>query len=283
MAVWLTAALVGVLAALWLTSPAWLCTGDHAGLAEWALAASGLSLAVLVFTGFASAGREATRGLARLVDRGFLSDISLAAGAGLSLIALLLAFAISATGPHPKWQIAVATATWVAASAGCYAWVLSRHVRPGAQRSLLVLRVFSKKRAAERLLDLQMRWRYVGPVYEIAGPDLARLNIDSSEFNRFVSSRLYEVFFMVGVDRRQLADRLERTADREGRFRVNEVFCFESAWRATVEQLMNISDAIVLDLRGFSRERQGAVFEIELLTQHGLLPRLLALGDSTTD
>jgi hypothetical protein len=93
MAVWLTAAFVGVLAALWLTSPAWLCTGDHAGLAEWALAAGGLTLAVLV----------------------------------------------------------------------------------------------------------------------------------------------------------------------------------------------NISDAIVLDLRGFSRERQGAVFEIELLTQHGLLPRLLALGDSTTD
>jgi hypothetical protein len=283
-AVWLTAALGGVLAGLWLASPSWLCTDDAAGLGEWSLAAGGLILAVAAVIGCAYAGREMMKTAARLVERGVLSDISLAAGAGLTVIAMLLAFAISGGGPFSKWQIAAGTGAWIGASIGCYGAVLRRQTRPRAQRSLLVLRVFSNTRAAERLLDVvQARWRYIGPVFEIAGPDLVRLNIDAHEFSKFVSSRLYEEFFMGAVDERQLAARLVTTPDREGRFRVNEVFCFETAWRRTVEELMQMSDAILLDLHGFTRERHGAVFEIDLLARHGLLPRLLAVGDSSTN
>jgi hypothetical protein len=167
---------------------------------------------------------------------------------------------------------------------GVYGWVAYRSVRPDVQRSLLVLRVFSTSSATERLLDVvQTRWRFVGPVYEIAGPDLARLNIDAYEVEKFVTSRLHEVFLLSAGDRQQLLDRLDRTADREGRFRVNEMFCLESAWRQTVEELMKMSDAIVLDVRGFGRERQGTGFEVELLARNRLLSRVLAIGDATTD
>lgn len=283
MAVWLTAILCGGLVAVWLASPAWLCINDG-GPGEWALASGAVTLAILAFTAFAYTGREAMRGLARLTERGFLSDISLAAGAGLAFITFLLAFAISMRGPFAKWHIAIFATVWLSAAFGSYGWVLHRQSQPSAQRSLLLLRVFSKRHTTERLLDaVQTRWRYVGPVYEIAGADLARLNIDALELNKYVSSRLHEVFLFGASDHDQLAARIDRTADREGRFRVNEVFCFESAWRQTVEQLMKMSDVILLDLRGFNREHQGAGFEIELLAQSGLLSRVFVLGDAATD
>ena len=71
--------------------------------------------------------------------------------------------------------------------------------------------------------------------------------------------------------------------DREGRFRVNDVFCFDTAWRSTVESLMDMSDAILLDLRGFQAKRAGTAYEITRLAAHGRLRRVVAIGDKLTD
>jgi hypothetical protein len=282
MSVWLTVVLTGLVFASWITLPVWYCMDAHSGAAQWSLAGADLTLAILVFTVFVHAGNRALHLLGDLHEDGIVSEISLASGAGLVLIAILLGFAISNDGPYPRWLVGLLTLVWIAGPLCTYAWTIRRTPAPAAQRSLLVLRVFSRHRATERLLDaLQAHWRYVGPIHEIAGPDLARLNIDAHEMEKLVSARLQELFVFGAHD--ALVDSLDCRADREGRFRVNEIFCLESAWHDTVERLMTVSDAIVLDVRGFNPGRQGTGFEIECLARIGLLGRVLAIGDATTD
>jgi hypothetical protein len=98
----------------------------------------------------------------------------------------------------------------------------------------------------------------------------------------FLAGRLHELFLPEAASDDQLRSRLRLAADREGRFRVNEVFCFNTAWRSTVEQLMHLSDVIVLDLRGFSRQREGTGYEVGLLARAGLLARVVAVRDAAT-
>jgi hypothetical protein len=148
----------------------------------------------------------------------------------------------------------------------------------------LLLRVFSSRTAASRLLDaVQANWRYIGPQYQIGGPDLAGFNVDCYEFLKFVSGRLAELFVFDQPTRQQLLARLDRQADREGRFRVCEVFCLDNAWRQTVLELMRMSDAILLDARAFRAERGGTAFEIENLAREQVLKRVVIAGDATTD
>ena len=283
MTVWLALVLAGFVAALWVSMPALACFDKSWGPTEWSLAGVMVTLSLLTFTGFVHIGNKAVHAIGELHKGGFLSDVSLAAGAGFVLIALLLGFAISIGGPFPTSLVGLATLAWIGATLGVYALVIHGTTPPVRQCSLLVLRVFSRRRASERLLDaVQARWRYFGPIYEIAGPDLARLNIDAHEMGKLMTTRLHELF-LFGARGDELTAGLESRPDREGRFRVNEIFCLESAWQATVERLMYISDAIVLDVRGFTLERQGTGFEVDLLARNGFLPRAVVIGDATTD
>jgi hypothetical protein len=249
------------------------------------VAGGAAALALLAFGAFVVAANKTLAALSHLHERGFASDISLAAGLGVVLIALLLGFGISITGPLASWQVGLLICLWVGCTFGGYAWVIERAAAaPGPHRSLLILRVFSRSGASERLLDaLQTRWRSLGPVYEIAGPDLARLNVDARTLEKFLTSRLHEAFLFDVSDDQSLVNALDSEADREGRYRVNQVFCLESSWRATVGRLMRMSHAIVLDVRGFTQERKGTAFEIELLAHEGLLARTVVLDDGTAD
>jgi hypothetical protein len=50
-------------------------------------------------------------------------------------------------------------------------------------------------RRSDRLLDqVQTGWRYAGPVLQIGGPDLARLNINPYEFALFLGMRTHQLF-----------------------------------------------------------------------------------------
>lgn len=147
-----------------------------------------------------------------------------------------------------------------------------------------MLRVFARQRKQLRLLDeLQSRWRYVGPVHQIGGPDLATTNVDPQECALFLVGRLHDLFLPAAASPAQLSNRLLAGADREGRYSISEVFCFNSAWQPTVEQLMYISEAILLDLRGLTPKRQGTSYELRILARTGLLDRVVAIGDEHTD
>ena len=250
---------------------------------DWAIIGATLCVAVLAFTVCLWMGTRLLVGLARVVQRGWLSDVSLVAATGLALLAGILVLA--ADDPNANSGVKAALfAGWLGLTASAYGWTLRSQPAPRAGRRLLMLRVFSRDRRTERLLDaIQSRWRLAGPVLQIAGPDLVRLNLDLHEFIHLVSFRLHEMFQPAAVPRETLAASLDLAPDREGRFRVNEVFCFDSSWRTVLDHLLDMADAVLLDLRGFGETRKGTAHEVRRLAALGLMPKVVALGDRDTD
>jgi hypothetical protein len=228
-------------------------------------------------------GLKALDGLAHLVEKGWLSELSLISGASLSMIALaLVASSVSEQSASSAW-LAWLALPWAGAAVATYALTLGRHA-PGPGPRLLMLRVFARQRKQLKLLDeLQSRWRYAGPVHQIGGPDLATTNVDPHDCALFLVGRLHDLFLPTPTSPALLSSRLQGEPDREGRYRIGEVFCFNSAWQQTVEQLMRISDAILLDVRGLTAERKGTSYELCVLARAGLLDRVVAVGDEHTD
>ncbi len=224
-------------------------------------------------------------GMVRLIEGGWVSELSLTGAIGLSVIAAVAVMGQipEANDSAPGWSVWIPL-PWLAATLAVYALALGKAPGDGAGPQLLVLRVFSKDSRKHSLLDqMQARWRYVGAVHQIGGPDMVDLNVDPHESALFLSNRIHELFLPVAASPAQLRASLHTTPDREGRFRINEVFCFNTAWRATVEQLMQLSDVIVLDLRELTAQREGTSFEIRRLARAALLSRVVALGDNATD
>ena len=242
--------------------------------------AVGMLMALAVWLGF-----KALDGLAKLVEAGWLSELSLISVVSLALIAMILiAGSLTEQTTSPSRWLAWLWLPWLVAAAATYALTLRRHLPANASPRLLVLRVFAHHRKQLKLLDeLQSRWRYVGPVHQIGGPDLAITNVDPNECALYLVGRLHDYFLPAAATPVQLAKRLHTRADHEGRYGIGEVFCFNSAWQGTVEQLMQISDAILLDLRGLTAQRKGTSYELRVLARTGLLDRVVAIGDKDTD
>jgi hypothetical protein len=200
---------------------------------------------------------------------------------------LLITGILALSTDHPRATLGVQLALWwgwCAAVFGVYIVVLRRQPLPQHGRRLLMLRVFSRDNRAERLLDtLQARWQLAGPVLEIGGPDLLKLNLDIHEVIAFINFRLHELFQPAAVPADVLARGLHMGLDHEGRFRVNELFCFDTSWKLVVEQLLGLADVVLLDLRGFNKHRGGTAHEVQRLAERGLLPRVVAVHDGSTD
>jgi hypothetical protein len=180
------------------------------------------------------------------------------------------------------------SAAWVLASFLGYkvvfAWYLSRRRSTLTPRTLLLLRVFGFDRRTQRLLDgLGRRWRYIGPIRLIGGPDLADTTIEPHEFLEFLNGRLSRAFI---TDRNHLERRLAANPTRpdpDGLFRIDDFFCHDDTWRLTVAYLARALDAVLMDLRGFTAANQGCIFEIEHLVTTVPLHRVVLLVDSSTD
>jgi hypothetical protein len=149
--------------------------------------------------------------------------------------------------------------------------------------SLLLLRVFSLGKRSEALFEAVSRnWRYVGTVQLIAGPDLTTATVEPHEFLDFVSGRLDRQFIdgPSALDRR-ITD-LDTRPDFDGRFRVNDFFCHDDTWQPTLAALVPRSSAALMDLREFTPQRQGCLYEIQQLLHHMPVERIVILVDSTT-
>ena len=143
-------------------------------------------------------------------------------------------------------------------------------------KKLLVLRVFSLGKRSERLFAaVGSLWRYGGSVRLIAGPDLATSTVEPHEFLDFVSGKLARRF----IDRTETLDlRFSETDDApdpDGRFRVNDFFCRDNAWKTVLARLVRESDAVIMDLRDFSAQNSGCIYEIDELINHAPLERVV--------
>jgi hypothetical protein len=149
---------------------------------------------------------------------------------------------------------------------------------------LLLLRVFSLGKESQRLFDaLEKHWRHIGSILMIAGPDLASTTVEPHEFLDFLSGKLARRF----IDSPQALDlrlaEMDLARDRDGRFRVNDFFCREDTWRTTLSRLVSQSEVVLMDLRRFSPQNAGCVFEINTLISLMLADRLVFVIDNTTD
>jgi hypothetical protein len=154
----------------------------------------------------------------------------------------------------------------------------------GAGRKLLLLRSFSIGSAAEHLFDaIEKHWRRVGSIQMIAGDDLATRTIEPHEFLDFLTGKLARRFIDGPPALEQRLHEMDDRPDRDGRFRVNDFFCYDDTWRAVLSSLVNQTDAVLMDLRGFSVRNGGCVFEIGELFRLVPLERVLFVIDRDTD
>ena len=151
-------------------------------------------------------------------------------------------------------------------------------------RRLLLLRVFGYQKRTESLFDrIAQRWRFRGPVQLIAGVDLAMRTADPGDILAFVGGRLRDVYVSTVEQLPGRLQRLDMARDPDGRFRVNDVFCVDSTWRETLQQLLTVTDVVVMDLRGFSTMNAGCVFELEQLVAQLPTEAIVLVCDKTTD
>lgn len=154
----------------------------------------------------------------------------------------------------------------------------------GVPLRMLLLRVFGAQRRSELLLRrLGASWRHLGAVQMIAGTDLAAATLEPGEFLNWLRGRLDRQFVADADDLRRRVAELDFDPDPDGRYRVNELFCHDDTWRLALDELVHRSDCILLDLRGFTRARQGVTYEITQLVELVPLRWVLVLTDDTSD
>jgi hypothetical protein len=166
--------------------------------------------------------------------------------------------------------------------AGMLPVALAARSRPPSR--LLLLRVFRRQRSSERLFDLlAARWRHAGPIRMIGAPDLAASTIDPDEFLDFLAGRLRRRFILEPADLQARLAKMDDRPDIDGRFRVTDLFCGNDVWQAAVRALMARSDLVAMDLRGFSAQNQGCLFELQALLDSVPCRRIALLVDRSTD
>ncbi|MBJ6610482.1 MAG: hypothetical protein JG718_09010 [Candidatus Thiothrix moscowensis] len=149
--------------------------------------------------------------------------------------------------------------------------------------SLLLLRVFGHRLRSRQLLDqLSQRWSFIGPISLISAPDLAATNLEPDELLQFWGLRLRNLFVASEEDLQRRLGSFDAKPDPDGRYRINEFFCYDNTWKATVHALAVRSDAVLMDLRGFGEHNKGCSFELGLLLAEVPLARVVLLVDATT-
>uniref|UniRef100_UPI0035593F92 hypothetical protein n=1 Tax=Piscinibacter sp. TaxID=1903157 RepID=UPI0035593F92 len=190
-------------------------------------------------------------------------------------------------GVGPLLQILGGSAAAYLMHAPLLVWALRRaygaSARP-APRMLLLLRVFGDTARTEALFDrIASRWQLVGPVTMIAAPDVVARTVDPGDFLRFALGNIGAGFVNSQADLEQRLAALDQQPDPDGRYRVNEFCCRDNTWQATVVELIQRADAVVMDLRGFSAERLGCEFELRELAARLRAEQVVLVVDSSTD
>jgi hypothetical protein len=149
-------------------------------------------------------------------------------------------------------------------------------------RRLLILRVFGFRGRTRRLIDLLGAcWRHVGSIELIGGADLAADYLGIPLFLDFLWGRLRKYFIVSTDDLERRMGELDLEPDADGRFRVNMFFCFDDTWRMTADRLIRESEAILMDLRGFTRVNRGCSEELRIIGKTSA--SCILLIDSQTD
>lgn len=149
---------------------------------------------------------------------------------------------------------------------------------------LLLLRVFSLGRKSERLFDsISNLWLRNGSICMISGPDLATSTVEPHEFYNFIGGKLSRLFIHNERELHKKISEIDLLPDPDGRHRVNEFFCIADTWQQTMKRLVNVSNGVLMDLRSFSNNNAGCIFELEYLLNSVPFNKIVLLTDKTTN
>jgi hypothetical protein len=273
--------------------PAIFALGVVVSLADWEASSGGLGLAlsllvllalvVLVLAGGPYGGWLTLRWLGRWYAEKRTSDQT------ITMAAIWLIFA----GVHGA-TIAYDDMRWMSIGLLAFAMFLAgitagfRVLRRRSDRSpgprLLVLRVFALGRRSRRLFDrLTSRWRHIGSVQLIAGPDLASSTVEPHEFFDFLRRRLSSRFLDSHQSIESALTDLDVAPDHDGRYRITDFFCRDTSWRTVFRRLAEGADVVLMDLRGFSSENCGCTYELGELLNLVPIDRIAIVIDHHTD
>jgi hypothetical protein len=180
---------------------------------------------------------------------------------------------------------------WALAALAAYATlthfallVLRRRARAHPPAGLLVLRVFGAPRRSETFFEeIGTHWRFIGPMHLIAGTDSAITNLDLSEAVRCLTFRTPSLFVKSDADLDQRMKALDCAPDPDGRYRVNDFYCFDRMWRRTFAELLERSHAVLVDLSGYAPGNEGVTYELAHLFARRRPDSLILITDRTTD
>lgn len=243
-----------------------------------------IGLTLLGFILFGAVGWLVLQGIGRWYQQKKISAHSITMDAIWLLFGIFQSIGLIFEGERWFLISLLAFAVYKVVSWVGFSLLRNRFPTPEQKLNLLLLRVFSLGKRSERLFDvLTMYWRYVGSIRLIAGPDLATATMEPHEFLEFLSGKLARQF----IDNAQTLDlrisKLDLAPDYDGQFRVNDFFCYEDAWRLVLSRLVSESDAVLMDVRGFSSQNAGCIFEINELINVMPLGQVLFIIDGTTD
>jgi hypothetical protein len=165
------------------------------------------------------------------------------------------------------------------------AWmVLPVWLKPDGQPpTLLVLRVFQKDVQVETLFDRVIeRWRHTGNTVLIAGTDLISRTLDPDDLFAFINRQLADRFIASETEIPQRIAGFDMHPDPDGRYRVNECYCFDTTWQAALRALVQASDVVLMDLRGFKPENRGCRFELGVLAKASNVRKVVLLFNAHT-
>jgi hypothetical protein len=266
---------------VWLFMPegsamlSWLAASAEVEMAWLALTLLLIAAGLLVMTGWCS-----IRAIARAYRRKTLSDRS------LNLNAMFLVF----LSMYGMWLV-MGGLIWMAcipAAFAMYKLVLAIYRRTRspchASQGLCFLRVFALGRRSESLLEAVARyWRGIGSIQMIAGPDLATGTVQPHQFLDFLGGNLEQHFVSNNDSLTRAMAELDDQPDRDGRFRINSLFCYEDTWQAALPRLVQSGETVMMDLRGFCAENAGCQDELRFLALEVPLQQCLLIVDKSTD
>ena len=240
------------------------------------------SLHLLGFAGFAVAGWIVVDSLRQMYERKMISDQTVTLDAIWLLFGIVNAMELVFEGPRWIWSGLAAFVIFKIVAA--FGFQVLRIGKRSTAKRLLLLRVFALGRRSESIYSaLNKTWRSAGSVQMIAGPDLVTTTVEPHEFLDFIAGKLARRFIDSGQTLDLRISQMDLAADGDGRFRVAEFFCHDDTWKITLSRLADESDAVLMDLRGFSQSNAGCVFEIHELFNLVPLERIVFVIDQSTD
>lgn len=168
--------------------------------------------------------------------------------------------------------------------AGLVVVLVGRGRPPEPPLSLLFLRAFEgRKGQADVFASLRSMLAHRMHIELIAGPDLASALIQPDELLDFVAGKLARAYLQTPEAAEARLARRSFSIDAEGLYPLQQFFCANEIWKQVFAYLAARADAVLIDLRGLSKQRSGCAFELTQLIHRVPLVKVLVLTDSRTD